>query len=72
MKIELAEVVFPWEEQGIKFEVGQILMGEYMGQGLREPFFKFPVSLSEKKRAYLIQPLSNKKVIPVLEGLILR
>lgn len=72
MKIELAEVVRAWEEQGIRFEEGQILMGEYMGQGLREPVFKFPVSLTDKKRVQLITHLSDKKVIPVLEGLTLR
>lgn len=71
MKIELAEVVVPWEERGIRFEKGQVLMGEYMGQGIREPVFKFPVSLTDKKRVNLITFLSDKKVIPVIEGLIL-
>ena len=40
MKIELAEVVEAWEERGIRFKAGQVLMGEYMGQGLLEPVFK--------------------------------
>ena len=71
MKIELAEVVKAWEEKGIRFEAGQVLMGEYMARGLREPVFKFPVSLSDKKRIHLIAFLSDKRIIPVLEGLTL-
>ena len=71
MKIELAEVVEAWEERGIRFKAGQVLMGEYMARGLMEPVFKFPVSLSDKKRVYLIAFLSDKRIIPVLEGLTL-
>lgn len=71
MKIELAEVVEAWEEKDIRFEVGQVLMGEFMGRGIREPVFKFPVSLTDKKRVHLIAFLSDKRIIPVLEGLTL-
>lgn len=71
--IELAEVVEEFSQLGITFEVGKILIGEYLNQGVREPSFQFPVTLSDvnNRRAMITIPMSSKKLIPVLDGLTL-
>lgn len=68
--IELAEVVEEFSQLGITFEVGKVLMGEYLNQGVREPSFRFPVTLSDVSNRRAI-PMSSKKLIPVLERLTL-
>ena len=72
MKIELAEVVREFEEFGITFLAGQILMGEFSPVGMSDSMFIFPVTVKDRefKTEHISVYMSDKKLIPVLENMV--
>ena len=72
MRIEFAEVAREFEAHGVNFEVGQILMGEYVQQGLRDTLFRFPVTTPSGERRQITIGMSSKRLIPCLDNITLR